>query len=76
MTVANVKAISSPGLVYNTFKDSAGVDHTIGDYFIVAAGTWYQTFYPYLQTTTPTRQVFTATDLRGFIATDQRKFIA
>ena len=78
MTVAYVKnADGSGGLVQNTFKDSAGVIHTLTDFYTDVIGA-HQVFFTYLPTSTPMNKgrVFRATENRVFKATDQRIFNA
>jgi hypothetical protein len=79
MTVAYVKnANGSGGLCQNTFRDSAGILHTLSNFYTDDAGDQYQVFFPYLPTTTPKNKgrIFSARDSRVFVATDQRTFDA
>jgi len=79
MTVAYVKnADGSGGLVQNTFRDAAGVLHTLENDYTDGNGSSHQVFFDYVPTTTPTGkgQKFKAVDSRVFIATDQRMFNA
>ena len=77
MTIAYVKNSDGSGaVVQNTFRDAAGTLHTLSNFYTDINGTQFQVFFDDIPSVPLgiSSRLFKATDIRTFVATDNRMF--